>query len=113
MLNTNLFAHGMAGGPGTPGLRAREASGTERNMALGRSVSGRSRSHKRGSVVIEEENEEEEEEEVEEVEAFSPVEVGRGESVHSITVWDERRQSNASDGIGGSQWAKSERQGAD
>lgn len=48
-------------------------------------------------MVIEEEEEEEENEEVEEVEAFSPVEIGRGESVHSITVWDERRLSQGAD----------------
>ena len=97
-LYTSPFAHSVSGGPGTPGLRAREDSGPERVRGVGRSMSGRSHSRKRGSVVIEEE-EEEDEEEIEEVEAFSPVEAGRGESVHSITVWDEPRRSSASNGV--------------
>jgi len=63
-------------------------------------MSGRSPSRKRGSVVIEEEEEEDEEEEVEEVEAFSPVVIRRGESVHSIMLWDAPRCSTASDGVG-------------
>lgn len=100
VLNTSLFAHSIPGGPGTPGLRAREDSGPERHGGIGRSMSGRSRSRKRGSVVIEEEDEEGDEDYVEEVEAFSPVEIGRGESVHSITVWDDLGRSDASGGIG-------------
>jgi Protein kinase domain len=102
-LHTSPFAHSVPNGPGTPGLRAREDSGPERLRGLGRSMSGRSRSQKRGSVVIEEEEEEEEDddgEDIEEVEAFSPVETRRGESVQSITVWDEPRRSSASDGVG-------------
>lgn len=98
MLNTGLFAQGVPGGPGTPGLRGREASGPQRKMGVNRSPSGRSQSRKRGSVVIEEE--EEDEEEIEEVDAFSPVEIRRGESVHSIMVWDEPRRSDASNGAG-------------
>lgn len=96
MLNTNVFAYsggGGSSGAGTPGLRARDDSGQARHLGVKRSMSGRSRSRKRGSVVIEEEDEDEEE--VEEVEAFSPVEIGRGESVHSVTVWDEPRATDA------------------
>ena len=97
-LHTNPFTHGDPSGPGTPGLRAREDSGPDRLRGVAGSMDGRSRSRKRGSVVIEEEEEEEdEEEEIEEVEAFSPVETRRGESVHSITVWDEPRRSSVSD----------------
>jgi serine/threonine protein kinase len=102
MLNTSLFSHSVPGGPGTPRIRAREDNGAERSMGVGRSMSGGSHARKRGSVVIEEEEEEEEEdgeEEVEEVEAFSPVEIRRGESVHSIMVWDEPRPSSGSDGV--------------
>jgi len=51
---------------------------------------------KRRSQIIEEEEEEEVavdfgegEEEIEEVEAFSPVDLARGESVQSVTVWDD------------------------
>ncbi len=99
MLNTSLFGHSVPGGLGTPGLRGRVDSGPERHLGVRRSVSGRSRSRKRGSVVIEEE-EEEDEQEVEEVEAFSPVEIRRGESVHSIMIWDERVESKLSDGFG-------------
>lgn len=97
-LYTSPFGHSISGGPGTPGLQAREDGGSDRVRGVGRSVSGRSHSRKRGSVVIEEEEEEEneEDEEVEEVEAFSPVETGRGESVDSITVWDEPRRASAS-----------------
>ena len=98
MLNTSLFAHSVPGGLGTPGLRGRVDSGPERHLGVRRSISGRSRSRKRGSVVIEEE--EEDEQEVEEVDAFSPVEIRRGESVHSIMIWDERVGSKPSDGFG-------------
>lgn len=89
MVNTSLFGHGMPGGPGTPSLRPRADSGGNRGLGVGRSISGRSHSRTRGSVVIEEEEEDEGEEEVEEVEAFSPVEVDQGESVDSVTVWDD------------------------
>jgi Protein kinase domain len=98
-LNTSLFAHSVPGGLGTPGLRGREEIGPERHLGVRRSMSGRSRSRKRGSVVIEEE-EEEDEDEVEEVEAFSPVEIRRGESVHSIMLWDAPRSSTGLDGVG-------------
>ena len=99
MLNTSLAAHTVPGGLGTPDFRARENSGPQKHLGVSRSMSGRSGSRKRDSVVIEEEDEEAEEE-AEEVEAFSPVEVGRGESVHSITVWDEPLRSHALEGVG-------------
>ncbi|ERF75929.1 hypothetical protein EPUS_01295 [Endocarpon pusillum Z07020] len=99
MLNTSLFAHSVPGGSGTPGLRGREDSRPDRHLGVRRSTSGRSRSRKRRSVVIEEE-EEEDEQEAEEVEAFSPVEIRRGESVHSIMIWDERVDPKPSGGFG-------------
>lgn len=99
ILNTS-FAHGMPDGPGTPGLRARQDSGPDRSLGVGRSMSGRSRSRTRDSVVIEEEENEEDDEEVEEVEAFSPVESYQGESVHGNTVGDEPWPSSAWDRLG-------------
>ena len=102
-LNTSPFGHGLSGGPGTPGLRPREDSGPKK-LGIGRSISGRSRSRNRGSVLIEEDEEEgldEDEEDVEEVDAFSPVVIRRGESVHSIMVWDDPRPETASSsGVG-------------
>ncbi|KAL9620813.1 MAG: hypothetical protein Q9160_004713 [Pyrenula sp. 1 TL-2023] len=65
-------------GPGTPTLKGRRGSGD-----LLRSSSGRAPN--RRSQIIEEE-EDEGEEVVEEVEAFSPVNLGKGERVHSITM---------------------------
>ena len=95
-INTAMFAQDLPRAPGTPGLRLREDG---RPQMLGgstrRSLSRSGRGRKRGSVLIEEE-EGETEEEVEEVDTFEPVAVKHGESVHSITVWDERRHSTES-----------------
>lgn len=49
-------------------------------------------------MIITEEEEEPEEEEIEEVEAFPPVDLGRGESVHSITFIDDPASDGESDG---------------
>jgi hypothetical protein len=58
-------------------------------MDLARRSSGARKASRRKSQIIEEEEEDMEEDEIEEVEAFSPVDLARGESVHSISVWDD------------------------
>lgn len=106
--------------------RSREGSDGKMNRALGfgsigggggggtgalgrRTSSGREKGGRRKSQIIEEEEEEEggEEEgepsdEVEEVDAFQAVELGKGERVQSITIWnDDENQDEAGDLVGG------------
>jgi len=97
-LNGALFGLNVGGAQPSPSLRVREGSAGRLNLALhdlNRSVSGRSNKARRKSQVIEEEDEEEggEEDEnedaIEEVDAFDPVDLARGERVHSITIWDD------------------------
>lgn len=80
-INTSSQFSGGAG-PGTPTLKGRRGSGD-----LLRSSSGRA-PNRRSQIIEEEEGEGEGEGEevVEEVEAFSPVNLGKGERVHSITM---------------------------
>lgn len=88
MLNSSFFGSIVGPGHASPMIRNREGSDTRLNFGLRdltRRSSGAKRSTRRKSQIIEEE----EEEDVEEVETFSPVDLARGESVHSITVWDE------------------------
>lgn len=49
-------------------------------------------------VITEEEEEPDEEEEIEEVDAFPPVDLGRGESVHSIVFIDDPGTDGDSEG---------------
>jgi hypothetical protein len=90
-LNGALF--GLNGGTAqaSPSLRAREGSVGRLNLGvhdLNRSTSGRSNKAQRKSQIIEEEDEENEEA-IEEVDAFDPVDLARGERMHSITIWDD------------------------
>ena len=92
MLNGALFGLNAGTGQASPSLRAREGSAGKLNLGLhdlNRSVSGRSHKARRKSQIIEEEEEDENEEAIEEVDAFDPVDLARGERVHSITIWDD------------------------
>ena len=97
MLNSStLFATGpgVSGGPSTPSL-----SGSFGGVA--RRGSGKS-SHRK-SQIIEEEDEDDNgidnDEAFEEVDDFeAPVQLGRGESVHSITVFDDLRLGSLEEG---------------
>lgn len=87
-LNSSFFGSVVGSAQGSPMVRNREGSEGRLNLGLrdlARRSSGAKRNSRRKSQIIEEE----EEEDVEEVEAFSPVDLARGESVHSITVWDD------------------------
>jgi hypothetical protein len=94
-LNSGLFGLNVGSAQASPSLRNREGSAGRLNLGLhdlNRSTSGRSNKARRKSQIIEEEEEEEEEENeevIEEVDAFDPVDLGRGERVHSITIWDD------------------------
>ena len=94
-LNGALFGLNVGAGQASPLLRAREGSAGKLNLGLhdlNRSASGRSNKARRKSQIIEEEEEEEDdenEEAVEEVDTFDPVDLARGERVHSITIWDD------------------------
>jgi hypothetical protein len=78
-------------------------------VGVGRRASGRG--SRRKSQIIEEEEEdglghgvigEEEEDEVEEVDAFQAVELGKGERVQSITIWDDvEGEAEGDDVVGG------------
>lgn len=95
MINSNVL--GSSVGPSSPAMfgnggRVREASATHLNMGLLDARPQRAaRAPQRKSLIITEEDEEEpeQEEEVEEVEAFPPVDLRRGESVHSIVFIDD------------------------
>jgi hypothetical protein len=100
MLNSGFFGSSIGyygPGHGSPAIRPREGSEGRMNIALRDGVRrGSAGGKKRRSQIIEEEEEEEVavdfgegEEEIEEVEAFSPVDLAKGESVQSVTVWDD------------------------
>jgi hypothetical protein len=92
MLNGALLGLSLGTGQPSPSLRAREGSAGRPNLGLhdlNRSTSGRSNKARRKSQIIEEEEEDENEEAIEEVDAFDPVDLARGERVHSITIWDD------------------------
>lgn len=86
-------------GLGSPLIRPREGSDGKVNLGLRdamRRGSAGGKGGKRKSQIIEEEEEDEDGlaegedgEEIEEVDAFTPVDLARGESVQSITVWDD------------------------
>ena len=86
----------LGAGQPSPSLRPRVGSAGSLNLGLldfNRSASGRSNKARRKSQIIEEEEEDENEEAIEEVDAFDPVDLARGERVHSITIWDDALQS--------------------
>ena len=92
MLNGALLGLSLGTGQPSPSLRVREGSAGKPNLGLhdlNRSTSGRSNKARRKSQIIEEEEEGENEETIEEVDAFDPVDLARGERVHSITIWDD------------------------
>jgi hypothetical protein len=92
VLNGALLGLNLGSGQPSPSLRAREGSAGRLNLGLhdlNRSTSGRSNKAQRKSQIIEEEEEDENEEAIEEVDAFDPVDLARGERVHSITIWDD------------------------
>lgn len=103
MLNPSAFGTSgtAAGSLGSPALfggggRPREASASHLNTGLLDAAprAQRPRPQQRKSMIITEEEEEPaegEEEEIEEVEAFPPVNLRRGESVHSIVFIDDPR----------------------
>jgi hypothetical protein len=99
-LNGALFGLNVGSGQASPSLRAREGSAGRLNLGLhdlNRSASGQSNKVRRKSQIIEEEEEEDEDEEaIEEVDAFDPVDLARGERVHSITIWDDARRGEES-----------------
>lgn len=81
--------------------KVREDSAAHMNMGLLDARPQRAaRAPQRKSLIITEEEEEpeEEEEEIEEVEAFPPVDLGRGESVHSIVFIDDPGTDGESEG---------------
>jgi hypothetical protein len=91
-LNGALLGLNPGAGQPSPSLRPREGSAGRPNLGLhdlNRSTSGRSNKARRKSQIIEEEEEDENEEAIEEVDAFDPVDLARGERVHSITIWDD------------------------
>jgi len=93
MLNSTVFSSNIMPGQASPAVRQREGSAGHLSLGLrdtsrrGGNTSGQQR---RKSQIIEEE-EEEEEDEIEEVEVFPPVHVDikRGESLQSVTIWDD------------------------
>ncbi|KAK5104577.1 hypothetical protein LTS08_002468 [Lithohypha guttulata] len=93
-LNTNGTGFGPSG-PGSPAIfaRGREASPSHTNTGLLDVRPQRPRATQRKSMVIAEEEEEEpledDEEAVEEVDEFSPIDLGRGERVASIIFLDD------------------------
>ena len=93
MLNSTGFGLNVGLGPGSPLPKLREGSDGKLNLGLSdltRNVSARSEGNRRKSQIIEEEEEDEENDEgVEEVDQFEPVDLGRGERVHSITVFED------------------------
>jgi hypothetical protein len=93
VLNGALLGLNLGAGQPSPSLRPRDGSAGRLNLGLHdlkRSTSGRSNKARRKSQIIEEEEEEgENEEAIEEVDAFDPVDLARGERVHSITIWDD------------------------
>lgn len=105
MLNGGLF--GLAVGPGlsSPAVRPRDASDTRMHLGLrdlSRSSGGRGKTTRRKSQIIEEEDEEEggeaeddDEEVIEEVDVFEPIDLARGERVHSVTLWDDTAEATA------------------
>lgn len=92
-LNGAMSGLNVGGAQASPSLRNRDGSAGRLNLGLSdlnRSASGRSNKARRKSQIIEEEEEDEENEEaIEEVDAFDPVDLARGERVHSITIWDD------------------------
>jgi hypothetical protein len=92
VLNGTLLGLNLGAGQPSPSLRGREGSSGRLNLGLhdlNRSASGRSNKGRRKSQIIEEEEEDENEEAIEEVDTFDPVDLARGERVHSITIWDD------------------------
>lgn len=86
-----FFGVNVGTGQASPALRSREGSDGKLNISL-RDLAERSsgsKGAKRRSQIIEEEEEEDDEDAVEEVDAFTPVDLAKGERVHSITVWDD------------------------
>lgn len=92
MLNGALFGLNLGAGQASPMVRAREGSAGRLNLGLhdvGRDTSGTGKATQRKSQIIEEEEEDDDEEAIEEVDAFEPVDLARGERVHSITLWND------------------------
>ena len=91
MLNGALFGLNVGSGQPSPMVRAREGSAGRLSLGLhdlNRDTGGASKATQRKSQIIEEE-EEDDEEAIEEVDAFEPVDLARGERVHSITLWND------------------------
>jgi len=97
MLNGALFGLNVGSGQASPMVRAREGSAGRLNLGLhdlnrnaSSGPSSKAAQQQRKSQIIEEEEEDEDNEEaIEEVDAFDPVDLARGERVHSITLWNE------------------------
>lgn len=107
MLNSGTLGNGgnIGAGLGSPAIfgnagRVREASASHLNMGLLDARPQRAaRAPQRKSLIITEEDEElAEEEDIEEVEAFPPVDLARGESVHSIVFIDDPGTDPETDG---------------
>lgn len=108
MLSAGSFSNSGNAGPaalGSPAIfsstgKTREVSASHMNMGLldvrpQRAARGPQR---RSLIITEEEEEPEEEDFIEEVEAFPPVDLGRGESVHSIIFIDDPGTDAESEG---------------
>lgn len=86
-INTSFPPLGVSNGLGTPGLKGRHDSTTVLSTLDSGSVGNRRVNQRDLPTTTEEE---EEEEDIEEVDAFSPVIIKRGESIHTITMLDDR-----------------------
>lgn len=95
MLNSNFFGVNIGPSQGSPAIRMRESSDGKINLGL-RDLTRRTgdKSRRKSQIIEEEEEEEAEDGDIEEVDQFPPVEVGRGESVHSITIWDDSQMTS-------------------
>ena len=97
MIITDLASLSLGNGQGTPGLRSKQDRLAPANsLDLLSGQQGR-RGSRRGLPTTTEE-EEEEEDEIEEVDAFSPVVMKRGESLHTITLLDDVPTQEVDDG---------------
>ena len=112
MLNSATFSASTIpaaiGSPAFLGSGVRQREGSDEKPSLGLkgfigNVHRKGSTSKRKSQIIEEEEEddptvlEEEEEEVEEVESFSDVQLGKGERLSSITIWNDAVEEGVED----------------